>query len=206
LFNLLNKELLAVLIEQNGIINDLRISEDNSFLFSSSANSLFVLNTRKKILSKKQTIKQSKAKVLKAMSLSKEGDLAVTGYESGKVSLWNIIDGELVEDIIEPKNVSVSAVVISNAHLFCVVAFFDCSVIVYDIELGDVAVEFKEHTNPVLHLFILDKRVLSSDGQNSCKIWYAHSGQLLESITVDCSIFTISPNKKFVVSGKGDNM
>ncbi len=207
LFNLLNKELLAVLIEQNGVINDLRISDDNSFLFSSSGNSLFVLNIRKKILSKKkQSSSQNKSKALKVMSLSKEGDLAVAGYGSGKVSLWNLIDGELIEDIIEPKKVAVTAVVISNAHLFCVVAFFNCSVIVYDIELGDVAVEFKEHTNPVLHLFILDKRVLSSDGQNSCKIWYAHSGQLLESITVDCSIFTISPNKKFVVSGKGDNM
>lgn len=120
--------------------------------------------------------------------------------------MWNIIEGELVENIFESKKLSVTAVVISNGNLFCVVAFSNCTVIVYDIELGDAPVEFKEHQNPVKHLLVLDTRVLSCDGFNSCKIWYAHSGQLLESITVDCNMFSLSPNKKFVVSGKGDNM
>ena len=48
LYNLLNKELIAVLIEQNGPINDLRISEDNSFLFSSSGVIILIFIVIKK--------------------------------------------------------------------------------------------------------------------------------------------------------------
>lgn len=43
LYNFLTSELLTVLIEQNGVINDLCISSDNSFLFSTSAvNTLLI--------------------------------------------------------------------------------------------------------------------------------------------------------------------
>lgn len=158
-------------------------------------------------IAKKKLINNDKGKAIKAMSLSKEGSLAVTGNESGKVSLWSLVDGKLMRDMIDSKKESVTALVIDNSHLFCVVAFSNCNVIVYDIELGDVAVTFREHEYPVKHLYTFsDTRVISADHLNSCKIWYAHSGQLLESITVDCHIFALPMNKKLVVSGKGDNM
>lgn len=40
LYDLKSRELIAILIEQESSINDLRISSDNSFLFSSSGVSL----------------------------------------------------------------------------------------------------------------------------------------------------------------------
>lgn len=40
LYNIKSRELIAVLIEQEASINDLRLSSDNSFLFSSSGVSL----------------------------------------------------------------------------------------------------------------------------------------------------------------------
>lgn len=171
-------------------------------------NSLFVLNIRKKkfFSKKKLNSAHNKNKLIRAVALSKEGDLAVTGNDSGKVCLWNIIDGELTDTVMEAQKIPVCALVMASSHLYCVIAYSNNTVIVYDIEIGDVAVTFMEHTNPVKHLFILDSRILSGDGLNCCKIWFAHSGQLLESITVDCFILSLSPNKKFVVSGKGDNM
>jgi len=157
------------------------------------------------LLAKKKSFKNDKGSAIKTMSLSK--NMAVTGNESGKVSLWDLSEGELVRDVIDLKKEAVTALVIDNSLLFCVIAFSNCNVIVYDIELGDVAVTFTEHENPVRHLYTFpDTRVISADDFVSCKIWYAHSGQLLESITVDCRIFSLSANKKFVVSGKGDNM
>ena len=103
---------------------------------------------------------------------------------------------------------AVTNIVMSHYHLFCVIAIANNLINVYDIELGDVAIVFAEHQSPVRHLFIFEdnRRILSSDAINHCKIWVAHSGQLLETITVMCNMFNLSPDSKFAVSGTGDHM
>ena len=106
------------------------------------------------------------------------------------------------------KKSAATKIVLSNFHLFCVIAFANNLVDVYDIEMGDVVTVFAEHQLPVQYMFIFDdnRRVLSSDGTNHCKIWLANSGQLLESITVMCNMLAMSPDTKYAVSGKGDHM
>ena len=96
---------------------------------------------------------------------------------------------------------------LSHSHLLSVTAFSNNSVNVYDNEMGDVVSVFNEHQSPVKHLYVLDdnRKILSSDGFNLIKIWLAHSGQLLESITVACNMFGLSPDMKYVVSGPGEN-
>lgn len=161
------------------------------------------------------------------MAMSREGDMAITGDTQGQVSLWNLTNGELIETIIEStgslesngpalalassmssSKVGVCQVALSNSHIFSVIAFNDNTVSVYDNELGDVVTVFNEHQSPVKHLIILEdgRRILTSDGHNSCKIWVAHTGQLLESITVACNLLAISPDIKYIVSGPGENV
>jgi WD40 repeat protein len=153
--------------------------------------------------------------------MAKDGDLAIAGDNQGQVSLWNLIRGELIETIIDTnpgvlenenkqqqQNIGVCQVALFNSHLFSVIAFTDSTVSVYDNELGDVVTVFTEHQSQVKYLHILEesRKVFTSDGANSCKIWVAHSGQLLETITVACSLIGLSPDIKYVVSGPGENM
>lgn len=143
--------------------------------------------------------------------MSKESDLVITGDESGSVNLWNLKSGDFIETLIEPnenQQCGVCKLALSNSNLFSVIAFTDNTVCVFDNEMGDIAAEFSEHHSQVKHLFILEdnKRILTSDGFNLCKIWTAHTGQLLESITVACNLFSLSPNMKFIVSGPGENV
>ena len=160
---------------------------------------------------KKKDPLYDESKLIKAMSISKEGDMAITGDESGLVNLWNVQDGELMEAIIEPQDadhkVGVTCVAFSNSYLFSVIAFANNTINVYDNELGEVVADFMEHHMPIKHLYIIDnnRKILSSDGINLCKIWMSHTGQLLESITVACNILGLSPDNKYVVSGAGEN-
>lgn len=174
---------------------------------------MYVLNLKKKKFISRQKSKEiEQNKLVKAFAMSKEGDMAITGDESGQVNLWNLMNGEFLETLIEPSSESqrfgVCKLALSNSHLFSVVAFTDNTVNVFDNEMGDIAAEFVEHQSQVKHLYILDdnRRILTSDGFNLCKIWVAHTGQLLESITVACSLFSLSPDMKHVVSGPGENV
>ena len=175
-----------------------------------------MLNLKKKKFVTKQRLSQllfDQSKFVQAFQISKEGDLAITGDESGRVTLWNLLDGDPL-DTIEPLQVNsantigVCRVALSNSHLFSVIAFTNNTINVYDNEMGDVLAVFKEHQSPAKHLYVIDdnRKILSSDGFNLCKIWLANTGQLLESITVQCNVLCLSPDAKYVVSGAGENV
>ncbi len=169
---------------------------------------------KKKFVSKQRLSQMlfDSAKFVQAFAISKEGDLAITGDESGRVTLWNLLDGDAL-DTIEPVQVNSAntigacKVALSTSHLFSVIGFTNNTVNVYDNEMGDVVAIFREHQSPVKHLFVLDdnRKILSSDGFNLCKVWQANNGQLLESITVACNHLNLSPDLKYVVSGAGEN-
>ncbi len=171
-----------------------------------------MLNLKKKHMNtKKKDPLFDDSRLIKAASISMDGDLAITGDESGRVSLWSMQDGELMDTIMEPTSetdrVGVCHVDLSSSYLFSVIAFTNNTINVYDNELSEVVADFNEHHSPVKHLYIIDnnRKILSSDGLNLCKIWLSHTGQLLESITVACSLLALSPDAKYVVSGAGEN-
>jgi WD40 repeat protein len=115
----------------------------------------------------------------------------------------------ILEPSAEPNiKVGISKLALSNSRLFSVIGLTDNKIFVYDIEMGDIVSLFNEHQSLPKHIFIFDdnRRILSSDGFNLCKIWVAHSGQLLESITVACNLFALSPDFKHAVSGSGENV
>ena len=115
--------------------------------------------------------------------------------------------------IIEPPppesclKLGISKLALSNSRLFSLIAFTNNEISVYDNEMGDIVTIFAEHQFPVKYLYVFEdnRRIMSSDGNNSCKIWLAHSGQLLESITVACEMFGLSPDLKYCISGPGKN-
>jgi WD40 repeat protein len=171
------------------------------------------MNLKKKdfLAGRKAVAMNSTSKIIKASAMSKEGDLAITGDESGQVNLWNLLSAELIVTIIEPvsklESKGISKLALSNSRLFSLIAFMDGMVSVYDNEMGDIVAIFVEHQHPVKHLYVFEDnlRIMSSDGNNSCKIWYSHSGELLESITVACDVLGHSPDMKYCISGPGKN-
>jgi WD40 repeat protein len=171
-----------------------------------------VLNLKKKKFKGVAAVEEKPARLVKTAAMSREGDMAIIGDSNGQVDMWNLLSGQLMETMIETSAAepgpAVCNVALSNSHLFSVIAFNNNTVSVYDNEMGDIAAVFTEHQSPVKHLCILEdgRKILTSDGFNSCKIWVAHSGQLLESITVACNLLGISPDIKYVVSGAGENM
>ena len=157
---------------------------------------------------------------IKALAVSREGDLAISGDQSGQVNIWNLKSGELIDSIFDTAADDVSAqaaaaaaqlgvckLAMSHSNLFSLIAFTDNTVRVYDNELCEIVATFPDHGMPVKHMYVFEDshKVLSSDGQNSCKIWLADTGQLLESITVDCSLFGLAPDGRYAVSGPGKN-
>ena len=81
LYDIKSCELIAVLVEQDGPITDIKISADGSFLFSSSANSMYVLNLKKKnfLTNKKKNTAYDESKFLKCAAVSKDGELVIAG-------------------------------------------------------------------------------------------------------------------------------
>jgi WD40 repeat protein len=132
--------------------------------------------------------------------------VAITGDESGGVKLWNLVVGETTETIMEHHKAS-TCVTLSHSYLFSVSAFNDGIIQVYDNEIGEIISEFREHTAPIRHLHILEDnhKILSADEENHIKVWWANTGELIDSIHVPCQMLLSSLDGKYVVSGSGDN-
>lgn len=183
------------------------ISIDNSFLFSSSGNSLYVINLKKPINNtKEQDTYENSLKQISCFDISQQGDLALTGDDYGRIMLWNLVDGILGETIMTHDK-EATCVNLSKSYLFSVSASKDFTVKVFDNEQHEKVTEFKEHKAPIRYLMILEgnERILSADEDNCIKVWYADTGQLIDSLSVACQILCCSPDSKYVVSGSGDN-
>lgn len=100
-----------------------------------------------------------------------------------------------------------TCVVLSHSYLFSVSASIDGSINVYDNEISEIISEFREHTAPIRHLQILEDnhKILSADEENHIKVWWANTGELIDSITVPCYMLSCSLDGRYVVSGSGDN-
>ena len=76
-----------------------------------------------------------------ALSLSREGDAAIAGFNSGAVQLFSLFDGEITENITNHQ-ATVTQVAISHSYLFSLSGSKDCTVKVYDNEMGEIVAEF----------------------------------------------------------------
>ncbi len=145
-----------------------------------------------------------------ALSISREGDVAIAGCAAGSVRLYNLIDGEFTERTTEHKG-AVTQVALSHSYLFSLSGSKDTTVKVYDNEMGEIVAEFtvrillkeiektfidvyQAHSAPIAHVRILEdnRKVLSSDEQNYIKTWWANSGELIDSVSQKFSKASVS--------------
>ena len=78
---------------------------------------------------------------ISALSISREGDVAIAGSSDGIVRLYNLIDGELTEQITQHR-AAVTQVALSHSYLFSLSGSRDTTVKVYDNEMGEIVAEF----------------------------------------------------------------
>ena len=83
----------------------------------------------------------STTKHITALSISCEGDVAIAGCANGSVHLFNLIDGEFSEHIIDHRG-PVTQVALSHSYLFSLSGSKDTTVKVYDNEMGEIVTEF----------------------------------------------------------------
>ena len=83
----------------------------------------------------------SSANPTTALSISREGDVAIAGSTDGIVRLFNLIDGELTEQIVDHR-APVTQVALSHSYLFSLSGSKDTTVKVYDNEMGEIITEF----------------------------------------------------------------
>jgi WD40 repeat protein len=134
--------------------------------------------------------------------------IKITGDDHGSVKLWNLINGQISETMLQKIPKPTRCVRLSQSYRFSVSAYTDCSVKIYDNEICEIFSEFNEHKAPVNHIYILEesKKILSADANDQIKVWLAKNGQLVDSIVVPCKMLCCSPDGNCIVSGSGDNM
>ncbi|CAF1425220.1 unnamed protein product [Adineta steineri] len=206
-YNLRSQILLRTLTHHDSAITDLNISMDDYFLFSAAENAIHVLNVKQQSNGFQTTDPLSSPDAITALSISREGDVAIAGCAAGSVRLFNLIDGEFTERTTDHKG-PVTQVALSHSYLFSLSGSKDTTIKVYDNEMGEIVAEFTDHTAPIAHVRILEdnRKILSSDEQNYIKTWWANTGEPIDSYNIPCKMLGVSPDGKYVVSGNGDHL
>jgi hypothetical protein len=140
-YNLRSRILLRTLKHHDSIVNDLYISADDYFLFSAAENAIHVLNVKQQANGFPSDDSLSSTSPITALSISREGDVAIVGCATGSVRLFNLIDGEFTEHITDHEG-AVTQVALSHSYLFSLSGSKDTTVKVYDNELGEIVAEF----------------------------------------------------------------
>ena len=140
-YNLRSRQLLRTLTNHDSSITDLYISADDYFLFSSAENAIHVSNIKQQLNGFIEPDVLSATDCMTALSISREGDVAIAGCADGIVRLFNLIDGEFTEHITDHK-AAVTQVALSHSYLFSLSGSKDTTVKVYDNELGEIVAEF----------------------------------------------------------------
>ena len=140
-YNLRSQVLLRTLRHHDSPVNDLYVSSDDFFLFSSAENAIHVLNIKQQENGFANEDSLAVANTITALSVSREGDVAIAGCAAGTVRLFNLIDGEVTERITNHQG-AVTQVALSHSYLFSLSGSKDTTVKVYDNELGEIVTEF----------------------------------------------------------------
>jgi WD40 repeat protein len=140
-YNLRSRILLRTLTHHDSAVNDLYISLDDYFLFSASEHAIHVSNIKQQNNGFSRDDPLSAKGPITALSISREGDVAIAGCAAGSVRLFNLTDGEFTEHITDHQG-AVTQVALSHSYLFSLSGSKDTTVKVYDNELGEIVTEF----------------------------------------------------------------
>lgn len=140
-YNLRSRVLLRTLTHHDSAVNDLYVSADDCFLFSAAENAIHVLNIKQQFNGFLSDDLFSSTNPITALSISREGDVAIAGSADGIVRLFNLIDGEFTEQIVDHRS-PVTQVALSHSYLFSLSGSKDSAVKVYDNEMGEIVAEF----------------------------------------------------------------
>jgi WD40 repeat protein len=145
-YNLRSRLLLRTLTHHDSAVTDLYVSTDDCFLFSAAENGIHVLNVKQQFNGFVNDDLLSSSNSITALSISREGDVAIAGCAGGIVRLFNLIDGELTEQIVDHR-APVTQVALSHSYLFSLSGSKDSAVKVYDNEMGEIVAEFTVRKN-----------------------------------------------------------
>ncbi|CAC5360920.1 unnamed protein product [Mytilus coruscus] len=201
-YNLRNTELLESFRGTYKPITDVRISSDETLIYSCSDNMLKVWSLHKKYTNNSNDVKHSST----VTCIHAWDGIAATGSESGVIKVWNM-EQVVLRDSYSKHTSSITCLQVSYDSRFIVSGSRDKTICVYDMTMQTVVTFYEEHKAPIqaLCIFTDDSQVISMDCNSILFIWKPHTAQTLRSYSnINARFFLLSSHGSHLVTAAGD--
>ena len=205
LYDVPDGNVTALFAENPGKVYALAFSNDGNILASGgSGNSAIQLWNLEEDIS--HSILSFKRGFRTVVALGFFGNTLISYDKSGKITYWNISNGEILAEIakVNPNQ----AVTVSPTTNYIVVADQMNKIHIYDTSLSDkhIVLQDDELKNGILALSVTKnrKKLVSGDGDNFIRIWDIEERKLIASLNLQNTTITsvaISPDDKIFASG-----
>ncbi|XP_076072405.1 protein qui-1-like [Mytilus galloprovincialis] len=201
-YNLRNTELLETFRGTYKPITDVRVSSDETLIYSCSDNMLKVWSLHKKYTNNSNDMKHSST----VTCVHAWDGTAATGSENGVIKVWNM-EQVVLRDSYYKHTSSITCLQVSYDSSFIVSGSRDKTICVYDMRMQTVITFYQEHKAPIqaLCIFTDDSQVISIDCNSIVYIWKPHTAQTLRSYTnINARLFLLSSHGSHLVTTGGD--
>ncbi|CAH1794783.1 unnamed protein product [Owenia fusiformis] len=207
-YNLRSKELLQTFNTGTQPVTTAQISRDDSFIIACNNEYIFTWILMKGLTKEAET--NSHVKKVTCLAVSKDGKMIVSGSEDRTVKLWNLDSTEL-DETLEGHEDAITCVTFADDQSFVASGSTDLTVKVWSIVMACVITNYTEHETPITAVDAISKgydmdytRIVSADAGNIVRIWKAEDGETILKLDGPTTMFCVSPEANFAVSGDGD--
>jgi eukaryotic-like serine/threonine-protein kinase len=154
------------------------------------------------------TLNEGHTAPIRALSLSADGNLLVSGSADNSIKIWDLATGKL-RQTLKGHRAPVTAVALSADGKMLVSGSEDTTLKIWDIPTSTLLHTLSEHTDRIYAVALSsDGRTIASGSQDfTVKLWNAKTGELIRTLSQPAghrnavSAVAISPNSQQVVSG-----
>ena len=144
---------------------------------------------------------------VRAVAISPDSRLLVSGSEDNTIKIWQLKTGRLVRTLIGHTN-WISSLAITPDGEMLVSGSGDNTIKIWQLKTGQLVRTLTSHTGSVYTLAISadGQTIASGSGDNTIKIWQLKTGQLVRTLTrhsYAVNSLAISPDGQTLVSGNG---
>lgn len=142
---------------------------------------------------------------VRALAISRDGNVIVSGCWRGGLRVWNPRSSECVK-VIQESGSSIECVDISEDGRLCAAGCGDSKIRIYEVESGRSLATFAGHAIKVqsLHISRDGRFLLSGSLDNTVRLWEIKSGQCLKTFTGHTNsvqVVSLSADSRWAYSG-----
>jgi eukaryotic-like serine/threonine-protein kinase len=154
------------------------------------------------------TLNEGHTAPVRALSISADGNLLVSGSADHSLKIWDLVTGKL-RQTLKGHSAPVTAVALSSDGKMLVSGSEDTTLKIWDVSTSTLLHTLSEHTDRVYAVALSpDGKTIASGSQDfTVKLWNAETGELIRTLSQPAghrnavSAVAISPDNKQVASG-----